>query len=437
MIPAMPDPAVSALIAAVDAQRQQMVQFIQSLVQVPSLPGAERPAHALVAATLTMMGLDVDLITIDYNLVKNHPAFCDDGIPFDNRINIVGRWRGSGAPNVPRDEPTGSLILNGHLDVVSPGDESRWDGSPWSGALRNGRIYGRGACDMKSGLAAGIFAIAALRSKGVTLEHDVLVESVSGEESGGVGTLATIVKGYRADAAIIMEPTSLKMCPVQAGALTFRIVVRGRSVHAAIKDEGVSAIDKAYLILHALQELEIGRHKARQNPLYPNPMCVAPISVGTIHGGNWHSTVPDKVVIEGRYGVMPGEAVDSARQAMTEALGRVIASDRWLSTHPPTLEWFEGQFESGETPLDAPILNALSSSHRVATGCAPTVEGVTYGSDLRLFTNHAAMPAVLYGPGDVRQAHAVNESIPLDEIMMATRVLALTIFKWCGGRLAA
>ncbi|HEY7789182.1 MAG TPA: M20/M25/M40 family metallo-hydrolase, partial [Vicinamibacterales bacterium] len=163
----MPDHPVSAICAAVTAQRQQLLQFIQSLVQVPSLPGAERPAHAMVAATLTMMGLDVDVVTIDFNAIKHHPAFCDDGIPFDNRINIVGRWRGSGAPVVPKSAATGSLILNGHLDVVSPGDESRWDGSPWGGTFRNGRIYGRGACDMKSGVAAAIFAVAALRSMGV------------------------------------------------------------------------------------------------------------------------------------------------------------------------------------------------------------------------------------------------------------------------------
>lgn len=432
MIPAMPDHSVDAIFAAVNTQRQQLVQFIQSLVQVPSLPGAERPAHALVAATLTMMGLDVDLVSIDYNTVKHHPAFCDDGIPFDNRINIVGRWRGSGtAPDSA--QAGGSLILNGHLDVVSPGDESLWEGSPWSGELRHGRIYGRGACDMKSGVASAIFAVAALRSIGVTLAHDVLIESVSGEESGGVGTLATIMKGYRADAAIIMEPTSLKMCPVQAGALTFRLIVRGRSVHACIKDEGVSAIDKAYLLVHALAELEIARHRGTTNPLYPNPMRVAPISLGTIHGGNWHSTVPDQVVIEGRYGVMPGESVPAAKEVMVDALNRAVMADRWLAANPPGLEWFEGQFESGATPADAPILGTLGASHRQATGHPPDIEGVTYGSDLRLFTNHADMPAVLYGPGDVREAHSVNESIALDEILTATRVLALTIFRWCGG----
>jgi len=430
----MPD-ATAAIVAAVEARRDDLIAFIQSLVQTPSLPGAERPAHALVAARLTTMGLGVDLVPIEYEKIKDHPAFCDDGIPFDDRINIVAQWRGAGPDGRGESAPGGSLILNGHLDVVSPGAESRWTGSPWSGAVRKGRIYGRGACDMKSGVGAMIFAVAALKAAGVTLEHDVLIESVSGEESGGVGTLATIVKGYRADAAIIMEPTSLKMCPVQAGALTFRLKVRGRSVHACIKQEGVSAIDKACLLMNALLGLERDRHRATSNPLYPDPMHIAPISVGTIRGGNWPSTVPEEAVLEGRYGVLPGESVGEARQAMAEALTRAASNDPWLSRQPPVLEWFEGQFESGQTPIDSPIIGVLGGCHEAVVGTRPVIEGVTYGSDLRLFTNHAGMPAVLYGPGDVHQAHAVDESIDIEEIMTATRVLALTIFRWCRGRL--
>ncbi|MDE3155716.1 MAG: ArgE/DapE family deacylase [Acidobacteriota bacterium] len=429
----MSDPTAS-IVAAVDAQRDELVAFIQSLVQTPSLPGRERPAHALVAARLTTMGLGVDVVPIEYERIREHPAFCDDGIPFEDRINIVAQWRGAGPGGRDASTPGGSLILNGHLDVVSPGDELRWTGSPWSGAVRKGRIYGRGACDMKSGVGAMIFAVAALKAAGVTLEHDVLIESVSGEESGGAGTLATIVKGYRADAAIIMEPTSLKMCPVQAGALTFRLKIPGRSVHACIKQEGVSAIDKACLLMNALLDLEQARHRAIVNPLYPDPMHIAPISVGTIHAGNWPSTVPEQAVLEGRYGVLPGESVGEARQAMAEALTRVAAADPWLSKHPPVLEWFEGQFESGQTPVDSPIITTLADSHEAIIGAPPVIEGVTYGSDLRLFTNHAGMPAVLYGPGDVHQAHAVDESIEIEEIMTATRVLALTIFRWCRGR---
>ena len=168
----------------------------------------------------------------------------------------MGRWRGSASNgNLNRTAEARSLILNGHVDVVPVGNQELWDDSPWSGKIREGKLYGRGSCDMKSGMSAGMFAVKALQSVGFSPQKDVLIESVIGEESGGVGTLTSIVKGYKADAAIIMEPTRLRICPVQAGALTFRIKVPGQSIHASMKKSGVSAIEKFYQILDAANRL--------------------------------------------------------------------------------------------------------------------------------------------------------------------------------------
>jgi len=293
-------------------------------------------------------------------------------------------------------------------------------------------LYGRGSCDMKSGLAAGIFAVKALQNLGFNPQKDVLIESVIGEESGGVGTLTSIVKGYRADAAIIMEPTRLVMCPVQAGALTFRVKVPGQAIHASMKRSGVSAIEKFYHILDAANELERRRHESYHNPLYPDPLGVAPISFGTVQGGEWHSTVPNEVIVEGRYGVLPGESIETARKIFADTIQSAAANDPWLKDNPPVLEWFEGQFESGETDVRDPIVGLLSDSHREIIGQEPQLQGVPYGSDLRLFTNHGKIPAILYGPGDVAHAHSVNEFVPLDEVIACAKVLALTIYRTCG-----
>jgi acetylornithine deacetylase len=254
---------------------------------------------------------------------------------------------------------------------------------------------------------------------------------VSGEESGGVGTLTTIVKGYRADAALILEPTKLRLCPIQSGALTFRLRVRGRSIHACMERLGVSAIDKACYLMRRLDALDGERHRARPNAFYPDPLNIAPISVGTLSGGDWHSTVPQEAVIEGRYGIFAGEPVDEAKLAFAAAVREAAAEDAWLRDHPPELEWFEGQFESGQTAGDAPILRELAACHEAIVEEAAVVQGVTYGSDLRLFTNHARIPAVLYGPGDVANAHCVDEFVELDEVVTATKVLALTVATWC------
>jgi acetylornithine deacetylase len=319
------------------------------------------------------------------------------------------------------------------MDVVPTGSESLWSESPWSGAIRDGQLYGRGSCDMKAGVAANIFAIQALQSLGFHPSSDVLVESVIGEESGGVGTLTTIVKGFKADAAIITEPTRLHLCPVQSGALTFRIKVAGRAIHACMKPYGVSAIEKFYLLLQAVQQLEQRRHVEYKNPLYEDPNNIAPVNFGTLHSGEWPSTVPDELVVEGRFGVMPGESTDSARQALASALIVAAQRDSWLADHPPSLEWFEGQFESGETSQESPIVRAIAEGHEQIFGKSPVVQGVTYGSDLRLFTNHGGIPAVLYGPGSIFDAHTVNEHVDLEEVVDATKVLACIVSSWCGG----
>jgi acetylornithine deacetylase len=413
---------------AVDDLRPELVAFLQRLVRIPSLPGREHEAHRVVAERLRELGLEVDVVPCDPAKLASHPAYNDDGVvSVTPRINIVGRWRGGAGGN---GGAARSLILNGHLDVVSPGDESRWSDSPWSGRLEGGRVHGRGSCDMKGGVTAALFAIAALQKVGFAPRADVLVETVSGEESGGVGTLATVVGGYTADAAVVLEPTRLRICPVQAGALTFRLRVRGRSIHACMKNRGVSAIEKSAYLLNAIEALDRRRHRAFRHSLYDDPANVAPISVGTIRGGDWHSTVPNETVLEGRCGVFPGEATGDARRTFEEAVAEAAAEDEWLREHPPEVEWFEGQFESAATPLDAPLLDALAASHRAVTGGEPALEGVTYGSDLRFFTNYLGIPAVLYGPGDVTLAHAVDEFVEVEDVLLATKVVAGLIRAW-------
>ena len=237
------------------------------------------------------------------------------------------------------------------------------------------------------------------------------------------------MRGYRADAAVITEPTLLAMCPVQAGALSFRLRLMGKAAHGAMRETGVSAVDKFWPIWKALSELESSRHRGFFHPLFTPDRLVAPISVGSIRSGNWPSTVPETMVAEGRYGVLPGEDCDAARSQLEESLFRACESDEWLRHHPVQIEWFEGQFEPGQTEPESPILNRLSECHREMTSREIRCHGVSYGSDLRLFTEHAGMPAVLYGPGDVALAHAANEHVSIDEILRTTEVLTLLIHR--------
>jgi len=421
--------AIQKITAQVDSLHNEMTAFLARLVQFASLPGKEQAAQHFYADKLRALGCEPQILTSKREELESHPAFCDDLVPFNDRLNVVGRW----SATANNKNKARSLILNGHMDVVPTGHESLWSASPWSGAVKDGKLYGRGSCDMKAGLTANVFAVQALQNLGFRPAGDVLLESVIGEESGGVGTLTTIVKGFKADAAIITEPTRLHACPVQSGALTFRLKVAGRAIHACMKPHGVSAIEKFYPLLQAVQELERRRHVEYKNALYPDPNNIAPVNFGTIRGGDWPSTVPDEVVIEGRFGVLPGESTVDARRALTTALNRAAAGDAWMKDHPPTLEWFEGQFESGQTPLTDPIVESLQQCHAEVLGKSTVLQGVTYGSDLRLFTNHGHVPAVLYGPGNIEQAHTVDEWIDLQEVFSAAKVLATIITQWCGG----
>ena len=199
-----------------------------------------------------------------------------------------------------------------------------------------------------------------------------------------------------------------------------------------MKRFGVSAVEKFQQLFQAIEDLDRRRHLQYHNPIFEFPDNIAPICIGTVTAGDWLSTVPETLVAQGRFGVFPGETVAAARAALSATLEAVSAVDPWLWQHPPTLEWIEGQFEPGQTALSEPIVAELSRAHLALTGSLPVVQGVPYGSDLRLFTEHGKVPAILYGPGDVALAHTVEERVELEEVFACARSLALLMINWCG-----
>jgi len=409
------------VLAAIDVDG--MLDCLRELIAIPSLGGAEMAAQEYVAGQMERCGLRVDAWELDLARLSQHPGFSME----------VQRERGLGVVGLMGEGAGGrSLILNGHVDVVPCGDEANWHYPPWQGTIAHGRVYGRGAVDMKGGLCCALFAAKALRDAGIRLNGRLIVESVVGEEDGGVGTLAAILRGYTADGAIIVEPTALAVVPAQAGALSFRVTVQGHAAHGCVREEGVSAVEKFILIHEALMKLEREYNDEARHALYSRYRLPYPLCIGKVSAGDWPSSVPERLVCEGRYGVAVGEGVATARRRFEAAVAQAAHADPWLREHPPLVEWWGGQFEPASIPVDHPVVETVAQAFGDVTGAPPHVEGVTYGADMRLLVNVGQTPTVLFGPGDVRNSHRPDEYVPVDDLVTTVRTLALTALRFCG-----
>jgi len=400
-----------------------LIDFLKGLTSIPSFGGEETAAQRRVARELEGMGLDVDIWELDFDSLRSHPSF---SMPIEREegLGVVG--------SMGAQEGGRSLILNGHIDTVAPGDEDNWTHPPLTGTVIDGRIYGRGVSDMKGGLCCAIFAAKAILDAGVELKGKLQIQSVIGEEDGGVGALATVLRGHTADAAVAMEPTELKVSPCHAGALAFRVEVSGKSAHACVREEGVNAIEKFIPLFNALRELETQRNTGVDDPLYARYKIPYPINVGTIHGGTWPGSVPENLTFQGRVGVVVGERVEDARRSVEEAISGAARADPWLKDNLPRVEWSGYQFDPATIAVDHPIVETVGGAFRDVTSGAPVFEGMTYASDMRHLINTGNTPTVLFGPGDVRNAHAPDEHVEISELITVAKTLAITALRFCG-----
>ncbi len=398
-----------------------LLDAICDLVAIKSVGGAETAAQEWVAGIMQKNGMDVDCWDLNFDELAMHPGYSTE-INRSSGIGVVGLI-GDGSMEE-------GLIYNGHVDVVPAGHIDRWSSSPFKPEIRDGKIYGRGAVDMKAGLCSAIFAAKAIMDAGVTLRTPLMIESVIGEEDGGIGTLASIVRGYKARGAVVMEPTGLEVVTMGAGCQNFRIKVSGKAAHGALSGEGVSAIQKSFVILSALDSFERRRNRGG-HPRIPGELPF-PICVGKISGGEWASSVSEEVLLEGRYGIRPGEELFEAKDGFEKVVEKAAMGDDWLRSNKPEVEWWGGRFESASVDPLVGVAASIQEAHQTVTETEPIVTGVPYGSDMGLLVNHGATPTVLYGPGDVRDAHRPDEFVPVHEVIIATSTLVLTAMRFCG-----
>ena len=421
------------ILTTIDGMREDIVRFCSDLVKIPSI-------------TPTYMGVDVDEVLGGETRVSEFVAPVLERLGFQNdlweeapkRANLVGKLEGAGGGK--------SLILSGHVDVVPTPNPEKWTDPPFSGEVKDDRIWGRGSSDMKGGVAAMVKAVEAIQKCGVKLKGDLLVECTVGEETGDgatVGAAATVDRGYQADAAIIPEPTDAIWC-CSGGLLWLSLGVTGKTGHGFVRYEmiraggqgtavGVNAIEKAFKVCAALRELEgeWGFNKnhrllpAGHSTLGPNVIRGGPGAIETPF------IIPDTCTVEYCIWYPPHLDVEAIKKEVEERVQWVAAGDEWLKDNPPELDW-KFHWTRYAIPEDHPIISTVSKAHQAVTGAPAGAIACPAVVDAAFMT-HKQVPSICYGTGGLGlfSIHGVDEFVVIDDLIRATKVLALAVLDWC------
>jgi acetylornithine deacetylase len=425
---------IEAIQTASSEVRNDTVERLRTGIRIPSVNpaldsrGGEAAFQAAFADDLRSLGCRVEM-------------WEPDGLP--GRPNVIG-W-------VPAAEPAegthAHLILNSHADTVTPGDLEAWAHPPFDGALHSdgapgGAVCGLGAADAKGCLYTFIGALMVLRRAAIRLRRSIMIQSVVDEESGGAGVLSCLQRGYSGTAAIVGEPTDLRICPASRGAMGLRMRVYGRRAHPGEGWRGVNAIRKAWQYVDALDRLRDELDRTQMHPLWAglpvahvwNLMGISGGAAAPGPGPNPGPTgrsVPDVCDLAYGIGLIGGESPAAMRATVEAALAAVTAADPWLSAHPPEVTWAGAAFEAAVTDATHPAVVALAEAARELGGPV-VVEAFSAASDARHLTNTGGIPSINFGPGALHLAHSPHERLPVDELRKAIEILALFLVRYCG-----
>ena len=444
------------LVQYVDEHKEDFIKFLGDLVRVPSITGYEKKAQEFVRDKIAGLGFDTELKEADvkkmfemFPEVAQVPSIGEEGLdmplmtedkftyeqlmasPFDrlksykDRPNLIGKLKGKGGGK--------SLILNGHIDTVPIGDKSKWHVDPFGAEIKDGKLYGRGAVDMKGGVAAMVSAVETLTALNIPLSGDLMLQTVVNEEHAGGGALGIVADGYTADAAIVTEPAGPGgnvILDGNGGGVYWEVRIKGHETHAGSrwqnnKPFGISAIEKAARVVDSLTSLERGLNKEK---------TMMSLCIGTIKGGTYATATAAECVINGVAYFSPGlgtgkEGIMRVKKMLKDAALNV--EDEWLKANPPVIK-FQHYDDAYMLPADKQAIKTLTEDAiRDVLGKEPVITQLGGGCDARHFGNQGGIPAIVYGPGDIKMAHSTDEYISLDDYIKGIKVLAVTIYRWC------
>ena len=424
-------------VAEIERRADELVALLAELIafDTTTRDGLDAPARdeaalqRLLAGRLGAAGFWVDLWEPRAAELAGHPMIAA-GTQFDGRPQLAATLPGAGGGR--------SLLLNGHVDVVSAEPRAQWASDPFRAEARGGRVYGRGACDMKGGIAAMTLAADVVALVGAELRGDLVVCTTTDEEFSGGGGVAAVAHGVGADAGIVTEPTGGDVWVANRGSLIATIAVPGRTGHAGVGQphwtEGgaVNAIEKGVLVLDALARFgDEWRARAYQRHELLSPGDLVPV---VFESGHWLVSYPASCKLVYHIAFLPSEGGEDGlghglAAEIEECVRAAASADPWLAENPPTVEWAP-PVPASELPLDHPVARTLLAAS-ADSGAPGRLGAPDFWHDGATFTRFGATPCVCFGPGDATLAHTVDESVPVDELVRCAQVLAVSALRFC------
>ena len=421
---------------AIAAGQAELVQLATDLIGFDTTarnpddaPRDEAALQGYLAERLRRAGAAVELFEPTQADVAGRQVPFD--LPFAGRPQLVARFAGAGAGR--------SLLLNGHIDAVSAEPREQWSSDPFAAEVRGGKLYGRGSCDMKGGVAAMVFAAELLAAQGVHLAGELIVNTITDEESSGAGGIACARRGVRADAGIVPEPTGFDVWVACRGTVYPTVRIDGRPGHAEVAQphwrEGgaVNAIEKAQVVIDAIRRL---REDWRERAEHRHPHLSPPTVVPTImHAGEWAVTYPASCRIGAGICYLPVQADEQGFGTLVERefeqwITAAANADPWLAEHPPTFEW-----SSDVPPMEIDEREPIVSLMQAATadvGAPGVLSGLDSWYDGATYTLSAGTPSIAYGPRSIAWAHTIDEYVPVEDLVRCAQAIAVAAMRFCG-----
>jgi acetylornithine deacetylase len=411
------------ILETVNTLRDDIVDFCMRLVAEPSTLGNEAGAVHLMKAELEKLGFSTVLVPLDSGQAQDHPGFAPVPWSLEGRESVVGLLS-------PQASGGRSALFNGHLDVVSAGNPDFWERDPFVPKVIDGWIYGRGAGDMKSGVAAMTYAAHAVGRAGFGLRAPVTIEGVIEEECSGNGAVACLAAGYDGEAVLIPEPFGPTILTDQVGVLWFKVGLCGRPTHVLQALAGVNAIEKCYPLIMALRQLEAELNELNVPNAYQDAHHPLNLNIGMIAGGDWPSTVPAEASFHARLSFFPGTPYKNICRMIQDVISETAAKDAWLRENPPTLEFYGFRSEGHGLPRTLPAFCVLDDCHALLSGKPAESHVSTCTTDLRAFHFFGKGQPTCFGPV-AENIHGTDERVNMQSILHVARTYALFLARWC------